>query len=407
MQEHEFLSSIIEEIYDAALDSSRWASVLAKTRDFVGGYSAALFAKDATQKKGSIYYDDGVIDDHYKQLYFEKYIKLDPATTSQFCAEIGQPISTEDIIAYEEFLETRIYREWAKPQGLVDFATAVLDKSATAASLIGIFRHERDGLVDSEVKRRLRLLIPHLRRALLIGKVIDFKSAVSESLIDTLDGLTAAMFLVDENRMVIHANASGHVMAASGEVLRISKGRRLAGKDSKSHHALGEALKAAARGDSAMGIKGIAIPLSAPDGKYYVAHVMPLSSDLRSRATSQYHASAAVFVHKAVFQVPAVPEVIAKHYQLTPAELRVLLTIVQVGSVPETAEALGVADSTIKTHLHRVFDKTGTSRQSDLVKLLAAFNSPLIEQRHKTIGLPRGIKTSPLVGLADKLSSSG
>jgi DNA-binding CsgD family transcriptional regulator len=64
-------------------------------------------------------------------------------------------------------------------------------------------------------------------------------------------------------------------------------------------------------------------------------------------------------------------------FELTPAELRVLLAIVEVGGVPETSAALGVAETTVKTHLHRVFAKTGTRRQADLVKLAAGFSSPL------------------------------
>jgi DNA-binding CsgD family transcriptional regulator len=45
--------------------------------------------------------------------------------------------------------------------------------------------------------------------------------------------------------------------------------------------------------------------------------------------------------------------------------------------VPEVASALGIASSTVKTHLGRVYDKTGTARQADLVKLVAGFTSPL------------------------------
>jgi DNA-binding CsgD family transcriptional regulator len=55
----------------------------------------------------------------------------------------------------------------------------------------------------------------------------------------------------------------------------------------------------------------------------------------------------------------------------------VLLAIVEVGGVPEVAEALGIAETTIKTHLGRIFQKTGTGRQADLVKLVAGFASPL------------------------------
>ena len=55
-----------------------------------------------------------------------------------------------------------------------------------------------------------------------------------------------------------------------------------------------------------------------------------------------------------------------------------LLAIVEVGGVPEVAEALGIAEATVKTHLHRLFAKTGTRRQADLVKLVAGFANPLV-----------------------------
>jgi DNA-binding CsgD family transcriptional regulator len=71
------------------------------------------------------------------------------------------------------------------------------------------------------------------------------------------------------------------------------------------------------------------------------------------------------------------PEVIAGTYKLTPTELRVLLAIVEVGGIPEVAAALGVADSTVKTHVGRLFEKTGASRQADLVKLVAGYSTPL------------------------------
>jgi hypothetical protein len=77
------------------------------------------------------------------------------------------------VIAYDEFVRTRIYKEWAQPQGLVDCAFAVLEKSATGIAFFALFRHERHGLIDENARRRIRLLAPHLRRAVLIGKVID------------------------------------------------------------------------------------------------------------------------------------------------------------------------------------------------------------------------------------------
>jgi DNA-binding CsgD family transcriptional regulator len=376
----ERLSALIGDVYDAALDASRWVGVLHKARDFVGGSAAALFSKDACRRSLNVYYDDGGVDPHYKQLYFDTYGKLDPATTGHVYGEIEQPVSTVDLIDYDEFVETRFYKEWAQPQRLVDFTSAVLERSATSAAMFGVFRHERDGLVDEETKRRMRLIVPHIRRAVLIGRVIDLKTAEAATFADTLDGLSAGMFLVEETGRIVHANVSGHAMLDDGAVLRAACGKLVA-TDTNAASALNEIFAMAGGGDAALGTKGIAVPLTARDGERHVAHVLPLTSGARRRAGCAYSAAAALFVHKAALDIQSPPEVIARTFKLTPTELRVLLAIVQVGGVPETADALGIGEATVKTHLHRLFRKTATGRQADLVKLVAGFSSPLAQAR--------------------------
>ncbi|CAN0488494.1 unnamed protein product, partial [Phaeothamnion confervicola] len=120
------------------------------------------------------------------------------------------------------------------------------------------------------------------------------------------------------------------------------------------------------------------IPLTAQDGSHYVAHVIALPSLLREAATERTSAVGALFVWKAELEGRSCSDVIDRTFELTPAELRVMQSIVDVGGVPETAAALGIAETTVKTHLHRVFAKTGVSRQADLVKLAAGFSNPLV-----------------------------
>ena len=91
-----------------------------------------------------------------------------------------------------------------------------------------MFRHARDGLVDAETRRRVRLLVPHVRRAALIGKVIEQKTAQAASLADTLDGISAGMLLLTATGCIVHANAAGHAMLAKAEVLRAAGGRLVA-----------------------------------------------------------------------------------------------------------------------------------------------------------------------------------
>jgi DNA-binding CsgD family transcriptional regulator len=112
-------------------------------------------------------------------------------------------------------------------------------------------------------------------------------------------------------------------------------------------------------------------------GERHVAHVLPLTSGERRRAGIDYAAVAAVFVREAALDSPSVPQAIARSYRLTPTELRVLLALVGVGGVSEVAATLGIAKTTVKMHLRRLFEKTGTGRQADLVKLVAGFASPL------------------------------
>jgi DNA-binding CsgD family transcriptional regulator len=376
MRDDEAVSALIGDIYDAALDPSLWMGVLAKCAQYVGGPAAAIFAKDALSKTGHVVYHSGIAA-LYERLYFEKYIKLDPLTVGHFFANVGEPVAVGDIIPYDEFCETRAYQEWGRPQGLVDALNVVLDKAETSAAMFCVFRHERDGLVDDEMRRRMCLIVPHIRRAVLIGRVIDLKTTEAASLSDTFDGLSAGMLLVDDTARIVHANASGHAMLAANDFLRTVGGRLVAG-DAQTDQALQDTFAAAGSGDAALGIRGIAVPLIACDGDCYVAHVLPLTSGARRRTGASYSAVAALFVHKAALETPSPPEVIAKRFGLTPSELRVLLGIVEVGGVSETAVALGIAETTVKTHLHHLFVKTGTSRQAELVKLVAGFSNPLV-----------------------------
>jgi DNA-binding CsgD family transcriptional regulator len=284
----------------------------------------------------------------------------------------------KDFISRDELLETRFYKEWMRPQQFVDAANAVLDKSATSVAMFGVVRHERDGLVDDDMRRRMQLLATHFRRAVLVGNVIDLKKAEAASLADTLDGISAGMFLVDATGRIVHANAAGHVILDTADVLHATGGR-LGANDRQADQVLADTFATAGNGDAAVGSKGVAVPLMARDGERYVGHMLPLTSGARRKGGNSYAAVAALFVHKAALDTPSPPEAIAKAYKLTPMELRVLLAVVEVGGVPEVAEALGIAETTVKTHLRQTYHKTGTNRQADLVKLVAAFSNPLLK----------------------------
>ena len=375
MEEDQGLTQLIGEIYDAALDASRWTHVLAKIARYVDGQAAGLLTKDGVSKSGSVYYQAGV-DPHFVGTYMETYWSFDPVASLPDY-ELEQIVSVPDLMPYEEFLAGRFYREWAQPQGWIDAANAVLEKSTSSCAYLTVLRNQTCGMVDDEMRRRMGLLVPHVRRAVRTGKVIDLRQAEAATFADILDGLNPAIFLVDAEGQIVHGNAASRSLMDTGDLLRVLHGR-LTASDAQVDQTLQNAIIAAATAEEESGGKGGAVSLRGHGGERYVAHVLPLSASVRHNPGVGSRAVAALFVRKAELETAPPSEVIGKTYKLTPTELRVLLAIVNVGGVRQVAGNLGVADTTVKTHLGRLFEKTGVSRQADLVKLVAGYSSMLV-----------------------------
>jgi DNA-binding CsgD family transcriptional regulator/PAS domain-containing protein len=374
MEDDQGLTQLIGEIYDAALDASRWPGVLTKIAEFVGGQAAGFLSKNAVSKSGNVYYQVGV-DPYFVQLYSETYWKFDPVATLPD-RDIEQIVSVPDLVPYDEFRAGRFYREWAQPQGWIDAANAVLEKTATSCAYLTVLRSEASGMVDAEMRRRMGLIVPHVGRAVRTGKVIDLSHSEAATFADILDGLSPAIFLVDADGHIVHGNAASRSMLDSGDLLRAVH-NRLTFTDPQNEEALSDAIAAAASEEPCE--KGSAVPLRGHTGERYVAHVLPLAGGERHKAGIASTVIAALFVRKAELATAPPSEIIGKTYKLTPTELRVLLAIVNVGGVRQVAGNLGVADTTVKTHLGRLFEKTGVSRQSDLVKLVAGYSNMLID----------------------------
>ena len=377
MADVEQFSALIGDTYDASLDPALWPSVCESIGAFVGASATVLGWQDTVRKRADFLFTWG-LDPAFVDTYRETYCKLNPAFPTVLFFDVEEPHSiVPDCISREEYCRSRFGREWLVPQGLVDSLFVNVDKTATMCHVFHAARRMTDGFADEDMHRRFALVAPHIRRAVLIGQVIDRKTVEAAALADSLDTLAAGMFLVDGSGRVIHANASGHVMIAEADVLRAISGRLGAG-DAAADHALRDSFAAAASGDSAIGRRGIAVPLTARSGERHVAHVLPLTAGARRKAGSSYAAAATVFVHRASLDVPSPPQVIAQEFQLTPAELRVLFTMIDIGGVPDAAEVLGVSEATVKTHLQHVFAKTGTNRRADLIKLVAGYCNPLL-----------------------------
>jgi DNA-binding CsgD family transcriptional regulator/PAS domain-containing protein len=375
MREAEELSRVIGEVYDASLDPALWPHAIESICGYVGAASASLHSQDSVTRATDalFWWGRASTAPHYFKIYLEKYGKINPIFPGVVFFDLELTVAVPDVISCEEFVRTRFFQEWLSPQSLTDGLFSNLEKGATSCALFTAMRHAAQGPVDDRMRRRFELITPHVRRAMLIGQVIDLHRVEAAALADSLDELASGVFIVDSNGRIIHANASAHRLIAEASLLRAPNGR-IAALDLQSRTLL-DVFTAAKAGDAAVGKKGIALPLTARTGERYVAHVLPLTSGARRKAGVSYAATAAMFIRKAELDLPSPPEALASQFKLTPAEVRVLFAIVEIGGVPEVAPVLGIADQTVKSHLHHIYEKTETKRQADLVKLVASYSA--------------------------------
>lgn len=133
---------------------------------------------------------------------------------------------------------------------------------------------------------------------------------------------------------------------------------------------LGQLIDAAVRGVP-VGTMSIPHPR---DGRLFTI----LVASVRSRDIDRFggrgmrNVAAMLVIHDPARPMEIPVEWIMDAYGLTLAEARVALCAASGATIPEAAHRLNVSPNTIKTHLRRIFAKTGTSRQSELARLMAS-----------------------------------
>jgi DNA-binding CsgD family transcriptional regulator len=363
---------IIDAIYEAAIEPTRTANALVSVADFVGGQALAILWRNSSTRSLQVLHHFGIAN-----LYSSAYWKCDPTAALASHGNSERIVSIPELVPYDEFRQGRFYREWGQPQGWIDSANATLARSSTGYLQFSIIRHQSQGMVGDDMRLRMSFVLPHLKRLLHIRKTIDDRIARVATFAETLNNLGAAFILLDQHGGIVHANSSGNALLSEASLLYVSGGR-LSASDVSIEQAFQEALQPAVNGAAAPTSKSIALPSVARGGERYIVRIRALPLGAHRRGGVAHSAIAIVVVHKVAVEAPFVSHAIEKTWNLTPTEMRVLRAIVEIGGVPEVAMALGVAETTVKTHLGRIFGKTGARHQADLVKLVLSSSIPVL-----------------------------
>ncbi|MCB8882210.1 hypothetical protein ACELLULO517_18330 [Acidisoma cellulosilytica] len=370
------LSTLIGAIYDTVINPDTWSDVLADITDFVGAARGILILEDAIETTKSAFYIS-FTDPDWVRSYLETYLLLNPMRLATFGqVQAGKVILTSDLMEPAEYARSRFVKEFLSQRQMVDLAVVVLEATATTITVLSVARSRQQGIADEDVRHRLELIGPHVRRAATIGRSLNREKLAASTLSDTLDALDGAIFLLDGQAAVLHSNRGAQSLLADRPDAAAIIGGRLRPGNLQARDLLDQVLIQAGNGDDALGTDGISIIFAAAKGKTLVGTVISLVNGSRQTIAGPYRAVAALFVRELQFDSPASATVLKSHYGLTPREIAVVAGIVEFGGVPQIAAVMGLTSATVRSHLKSIFLKTGTSRQADLVKLVAGTASP-------------------------------
>jgi DNA-binding CsgD family transcriptional regulator len=226
----------------------------------------------------------------------------------------------------------------------------------------------------------MELLSPHICRALLISDALDLQSIVATRLAETVDHLSTGVLLTEEKGRIAYMNGSAEAILKDSGALKSKDGHLVATRP-HARDALSRALEESSAGRAPSTSGQHAIPLPDEEGSGLIANVLPLQWRDGRNPLAALPGAAAVIIQNPAEGAPAPIEAIGLLYGLTAAERNVLEHVAASHSPQETADHLGVSVNTVKTHLQKIFAKTNTARQADLVSLVARSTAPLKSKR--------------------------
>lgn len=363
----EDLSDLIERVYDAALAPDAFERALTAAVRLFGGCAGAIQRYDVASRAADFIATTGITD-VYRVKYLQQIARSNPLAPAYLFFEECEPITQPMVMANAEFQRTEFYRDWVAPQGLSCNLTSVLERSAASLHMLSILAKPPRQRFEADDLALMRLIAPHFRRAIRIAGLLSEARARADTLSETLDKLAFGAVAVERGGRIVYANA-----AAEREL-----GRRSAIMESASVlHAVSAKADLSlyneiARCVSDGSARDIALPRDGENG--LIAHVLPLR---RREFSFGPRAEAVIFFKTPDAPVQPPARALAERFGLTQSEVRVLIHLAGGLSPAEVAERQGVAVSTVRTHLHRLFRKTGAQNQAELARLVADLITPL------------------------------
>jgi len=276
-------------------------------------------------------------------------------------------VTETDLYAAEEFRNDPFYRDILYPRGLGWATGTSIELPTGDIFTISLERDYVRGPVEPHHIQILDELRPHIARSALMSARLQLERARAASA--TLAALGLAALVMDQTGKVL---ATNKLIETLDGYIRWRAHDRVALCDRSADELLRGAIAAIARGGDER-VSALSFPLrNTVAEEAMVMHVIPIR--LAARDVFVRCAAALVLTPVTLPQAPPV-ELVRSLFDLTAAEARVARGLASGKTVEDIAADSGLSPNTIRTHVRGVLEKTGRSRQSEVVALLTGIFS--------------------------------
>jgi DNA-binding CsgD family transcriptional regulator len=300
------------------------------------------------------------------QLYLDRYAALDPMRIAGTGAVDGTVVADYELCPREQLESSATFREFYAPRDCIHVLGGGILTTPTGQSMISCHRGAEAGPFGEMEKSILRPLMPHLKRAALLHGELGSLRRQLATFTGHLDRYPYAFLLTDGERRVLYSNTAAREIVAARDGLAIENGRLIA-ISPQQETVFGKLVAelAAGRGPSLRRLE-IARPSRR---KSYRVMIMPID-DSRTIPLGVAVPVVSMLLIDADSHSAPDPEVLRELFSFTPAEARVAARLVLGQNAEEIATESKTSVETARTHIKRIFSKTNTNRQSELVSVI-------------------------------------
>jgi DNA-binding CsgD family transcriptional regulator len=356
------LSDLIGDIYECAIDPTLWDDVIARIVSLLSppDWDVALLVWEAISPPTGRFIGAAGVTPIAREIYSATFAGRTPWARRLVALPAGRVIDTDEIMPRTEHLESPFYRSFLSAWGMELAVAVLLDRRGPerlALLLAGPPDRDLSGL-----KRGLRLLAPHLQRAVRISRNLGEANLRAEAAATALDGAPVAVLTLTTDLEVLNANAKA-VALHRGGVTAMRDGR-LSFTDRVAQARLRELAATPPPASAAF------VARTADGGELMVLGARMQTQIARTLAGPMEGAAIVLSIGLGAKAPLIAIDSLGAWYGLTAAEGRLAAGLAAGDTLPEQAAKRSVSLNAVKFLLKGVFRKTGTSSQAQLVSLL-------------------------------------